>query len=124
TVNIAVVLGALLLLGTAETFADLGSQSLLPLLVPTDALGLANARLQSAHLLVNELIGPPIGAFLFVVGMALPFATDAICFLFCAILVSQISSSTEPAPTEGAGGGSAGTGTTCSGLGASAVDLR
>ena len=93
TVNIAVVLGALLLLGTAETFADLGSQSLLPRLVPSESLGLANARLQSAHLLVNELIGPPIGAFLFVVGMAIPFATDAVCFLFGAILVSRISSS-------------------------------
>ncbi|HTK43787.1 MAG TPA: MFS transporter [Patescibacteria group bacterium] len=93
TVSIAVVLAALLLLGTAETFADLGSQSLLPRLVPSEALGLANARLQSAHLLVNELIGPPIGAFLFVVGMAIPFATDAICFLFGAILVSRISAS-------------------------------
>jgi MFS-type transporter involved in bile tolerance (Atg22 family) len=123
TVNIAVVLGALLLLGTAETFADLGSQSLLPRLVPNDALGLANARLQSAHLLVNELIGPPIGAFLFVVGMALPFATDAICFLFGAILVSRISSSTAPARTEGAAGGSAATGSTATGLAAVWHDL-
>ena len=123
TVNIAVVLGALLLLGTAETFADLGSQSLLPRLVPNDALGLANARLQSAHLLVNELIGPPIGAFLFVVGMALPFATDAICFLFGAILVSRISSSTAPARTEGAAGGPAATGSTATGLAAVWHDL-
>jgi MFS family permease len=123
TVNIAVVLGALLLLGTAETFADLGSQSLLPRLVPNDALGLANARLQSAHLLVNELIGPPIGAFLFVVGMALPFATDAICFLFGAILVSRISSSTAPARTEGPAGGSAATGSTATGLAAVWHDL-
>jgi MFS family permease len=110
TVNIAVVLGALLLLGTAETFADLGSQSLLPRLVPNEALGLANARLQSAHLLVNELIGPPIGAFLFVVGMAIPFATDAICFLFGAILVSRISSSTAPARAEAGALGSTATG--------------
>jgi len=118
TVNIAVVLGALLLLGTAETFADLGSQSLLPRLVPSEALGLANARLQSAHLLVNQLIGPPIGAFLFVLGMAIPFATDAICFLFGAILVSRISSSTTPARTEAAPAGS-----TSSGLAAVWRDL-
>jgi MFS family permease len=123
TVNIAVVLGALLLLGTAETFADLGSQSLLPRLVPNEALGLANARLQSAHLLVNELIGPPIGAFLFVVGMALPFATDAICFLFGAILVSRISSSTAPARTEWPARGSAATGSTATGLAAVWHDL-
>jgi MFS family permease len=101
TVSIAVVLAALLAIGTAETFADLGSQSLLPRLVPSESLGLANARLQSAHLLVNELIGPPIGAFLFVVGMALPFATDAICFAFGAMLVSRITTSTVPARTDG-----------------------
>jgi MFS family permease len=100
TVSIAIVLAALLAIGTAETFADLGSQSLLPRLVPSESLGLANARLQSAHLLVNELIGPPIGAFLFVVGMALPFATDAICFAFGAILVSRITTSAAPARTD------------------------
>jgi MFS family permease len=99
TVGIAVVLAALLVLGTAETFADLGSQSLLPRLVPSESLGLANARLQSAHLLVNQLIGPPIGAFLFVLGMAIPFATDAICFLFGAVLVSRISASATSART-------------------------
>ena len=110
TVNIAVVLGALLLLGTAETFADLGSQSLLPRLVPSEALGLANARLQSAHLLVNELIGPPIGAFLFVVGMAIPFATDAICVLFGAILVSRITTSTASSRSEADAAGSTSTG--------------
>src|SRR5437867_4597361 len=61
SVSIAFVLLALLLLGTAETFADLASTSMLPRLVPRESIGLANARLQSAHLLVNELIGPPIG---------------------------------------------------------------
>jgi MFS family permease len=108
TVSIAVVLAALLLIGTAETFADLGSTSLLPRLVPSESLGLANARLQSAHLLVNELIGPPIGAFLFVVGMAIPFATDAICFAFGAILVSRITTSAAPARTEADEGASTG----------------
>ena len=120
SVSIAVVLGALLLLGTAETFADLGSQSLLPRLVPGEALGLANARLQSAHLLVNELIGPPIGAFLFVVGMAIPFATDALCFLFGAILVSRISTSATPARIEA---GAEGAGATPTGLAAVWHDL-
>jgi MFS family permease len=90
-VSIASVLLALLLLGTAETFADLASTSLLPRLVPRASIGLANARLQSSHLLMNELIGPPIGAFLFVAGMAIPFATDAICFALGALLVQRIA---------------------------------
>ena len=43
--------------------------------------GSANARIQGAMLLTNQLVGPPIGAFLFTIGMALPFATNAACFL-------------------------------------------
>jgi MFS family permease len=97
TVSIAAVLLALLLLGTAETFADLASTSLMPGLVPRESIGLANARLQTAHLLMNQLVGPPIGAFLFVAGMAIPFATDAVCFAFGALLVSRIASSAAPA---------------------------
>jgi MFS family permease len=95
-VGIATVLGALLLLATAETFADLAATSLLPRLVPRESLGVANARLQSSHLLMNQLIGPPIGAFLFVAGMAIPFATDALCFVFGAVLVARISASAMP----------------------------
>lgn len=90
TVNIAVVLGALFVLGSAETFADVGSSSLLPRLVARPDLGIANARLQSAFLLTNQLLTPPIGAFLFVVGMALPFAANAICFALGAVMVSRV----------------------------------
>ena len=104
TIGVPTVLIGLLLLGTAETFADLSSTSLLPRLVPRDSIGLANARLQGGYLLMNQLIGPPIGAFLFVAGMAIPFATDGVCYAMGAVLVSRIASSvagastTEPAP--------------------------
>ena len=43
--NIALVLVALFVLGTAETFADVGGGSLLPRLVRREDLGVANARL-------------------------------------------------------------------------------
>jgi MFS family permease len=89
-VNIPIVLGGLFVLGTAETFADVGTSSLLPRLVPRADLGIANARLQGALLLTNRLVTPPIGAFLFVIGMALPFATDAACFALGAVLVSRV----------------------------------
>jgi len=104
TIGVPIVLLGLLLLGTAETFADLASTSLLPRLVPRESIGLANARLQGGYLLMNQLIGPPIGAFLFVAGMAIPFATDAVCYAMGAVLVSRIASSVagasamEPAP--------------------------
>jgi MFS family permease len=90
TVSIAVVLGVLFILGTAETFADVGSASLLPRLVRREDLGIGNARLQGGFLLTNQLLGPPIGAFLFAAGMALPFATNAACFALGALLVSRI----------------------------------
>jgi predicted MFS family arabinose efflux permease len=89
-VNIAVVLLALFVLGTAETFADGASSTLLPGLVAREDLGVANARMQGAFLLTNQLVAPPIGAFLFVVGMALPFATNAACFALGALLVSRV----------------------------------
>jgi MFS family permease len=94
TVNIAVVLVALFVLGTAETFADAASSTLLPGLVQREDLGVANARMQGAFLLTNQLLTPPIGAFLFAVGMALPFATNAACFALGAVLVSRVVTST------------------------------
>jgi MFS family permease len=106
-VTIPLILAALFVLGTAETFADVGSGSLLPKVVRREDLGIANARLQGAYLLANELAAPPIGAFLFAVGMAIPFAADAVCFVLGALLVSRIaltqgSASGRPRPSIGA----------------------
>ena len=39
---------------------------------------------------MNQLVAPPIGAFLFAIGMALPFATNAACFALGALLVSRV----------------------------------
>jgi MFS family permease len=90
-VNIVLVLVALFILGTAETFADSASSTLVPSLVARDDLGVANARMQGGLLLTNQLLMPPIGAFLFVVGMAVPFAVNAIAFACGAVLVSRIA---------------------------------
>ncbi len=89
-VSIALVLAVLFLLGTAETFADSASSTLLPSLVARRDLGIANARMQGAFLLMNQLVAPPIGAFLFAVGMALPFAANAAAFALGALLISRI----------------------------------
>jgi MFS family permease len=91
TANIAMVLLALFVLGTAEIFADVASGSLPPRLVRREDLGIANARLTGSFLLTNQLLGPPIGAFLFSVGMALPFATNAACFALGAVLVTRVA---------------------------------
>jgi len=97
-VSVPIVLVALVLLGTAETFGDLATTSLLPRLVPRAGLGIANARLQGAYLLPNQLIGPPIGAFMFAGGMALPFIADAVSYVFGAVLISRIAASVAARP--------------------------
>ena len=91
TVNIAMVLITLFALGTAETFADSASSTLIPSLVARADLGIANARMQGAFLLINQLVAPPIGAFLFAVGMALPFAANAAAFALGAVLISRVA---------------------------------
>jgi predicted MFS family arabinose efflux permease len=66
-------------------------------------LGIANARMQGAFLLTNQLLTPPIGAFLFAIGMALPFATNAACFALGAVLVSRVVTGPRSRPGEGSG---------------------
>ncbi len=110
TVSIAIVLAALLVLGAAETFGDVASSSMLPRLVPRAGLGLANARMQGGYILTNQLVGPPIGAFLFVAGMAVPFVADAVCYLLGAVLIARIAASDLIAPNGAADDGAAGEG--------------
>lgn len=103
TVNIGLILLALFVLGTAETFADSASSTLIPGLVAREDLGIANARMNGAFLLTNQLLAPPIGAFLFAVGMALPFAADAACFALGAVLISRVAISARNESGERAG---------------------
>ena len=90
-VSIAVVLVSLFLLGTAEVFADNTTQTLLPMLVRRDDLALANSRLVAGFITVNQLAGPPLGAALFAIGMALPFIGQAILVAAGAWLVARVA---------------------------------
>jgi MFS family permease len=91
TVSILLVLVALFLMSTAETFADIAEGSLLPRIVPREHLTTANARMNGAFLAMNQLIAPPIGAFLFVAGAAIPFTVDAVCFVLGTVLISRLA---------------------------------
>ena len=90
TVSVAVVLAALFALGTAEVFADTTSSTLLPMLVDRRDLAVANARLQTGFLTVNQMAGPPVGAALFAAGTASPFVLHAVLVTFGALLVSRL----------------------------------
>jgi MFS family permease len=89
--SLPLVLVAMFLLGSAETFGDNAASTLVATAVPKEGLGVANSRLFGTAILANQLAGPPIGAFLFGVGMAVPFGVNALCFLLAAVLISRIS---------------------------------
>lgn len=92
-VNITVVLVTMLLYGVAEVFADTTTSTLLPMLVQKADLGTGNQRLQAGFLTCNQLVGPPVGAFLFAAGAAWPFVVQVVCVLLAVLLVSRIAAS-------------------------------
>ncbi len=90
-VDIGVILVTMFALGVAEVFADTTSSTLTPMLVEKADLGIANARLQAGFLTANQLVGPPIGAFLFAAGMVWPFVVQFVCLLLGVMLVARIA---------------------------------
>lgn len=98
TLGIAVVYVATFLLGTAETLADNAASSLVADTVPAPALGIANARLVGSLLVTNQMVGPPVGAFLFGVGRVHPFAAYVVCMAAGVVLVSRLPRRTAGGP--------------------------
>jgi MFS family permease len=101
-VDVAVVLAALFLFGVTETFGDTTSTTLLPMLVGQRDLGIANSRAMTGIVVWNQLAGPPVGAALFAVGMALPFVSEGVCVLAGMLLITRVR-----LPVHGARGRSA-----------------
>jgi len=91
TVAISVVLVVLFVLGTAETFADTTSSTLLPMVVAKGDLGVGNARLMTGFVTLNQLAGPPIGAALFAIGTVAPFVVQAVCMAVSAVLAARVA---------------------------------
>jgi MFS family permease len=88
--TLAVVYLALFLLGTAETFADNAKTVAIAVVVPRAGLGRANARLYGSGIVGNQLAGPPLGALLFGLGMAWPFALNVLLLLAGVVLLVPI----------------------------------
>jgi len=91
TVSLPIIFVATFLIGTAETFADNAASALVATRVPREHLGIANARLTGTAIMTNQLAGPPIGALLFGLGMAIPFGVDAIAALSGAVLIARMA---------------------------------
>lgn len=89
-VGVPAILVALFALGIAEVFADNTAATLPPMLVLTDDLTTANARLTLGFMTLNQLVGPPIGAALFVAAMWLPFAAQAVAMVAGVVLIARV----------------------------------
>ena len=99
TVNIWLVLVVLFVMGTFEAFADTAGPALLPMLIDKEDLGLANSKLLVGYVTFNELIGPPIGAFLFAAGMVWPFVGQMILLVCGASVLARIALPASPTRT-------------------------
>lgn len=101
TITVGAALLALGLLATVEVFADNTTATLAPMLVHRDDLALANSRLQTGLITLNQLAGPPIGAALFAAGRTWPFVTQVVLVVAGLLLVSRV---VLPAPGLGRAG--------------------
>ncbi|GAA0932837.1 MFS transporter [Virgisporangium aurantiacum] len=91
TISVGIALAAIGLLATAEVFADNSAQTLTPTLVHRDDLSVANARIQTGLITMNQLAGPPIGAALFAAGRAWPFVAQAVLVAAGVVLVARVT---------------------------------
>lgn len=94
--TIPLLAAAVCCLGLLEVLSDMSGQSLVPGLVGRDRLEAANSRLQATELLANQLVGTPVGAFLFAWLAAFPFGLDAAGFLASSLLIATLPGSYRP----------------------------
>jgi MFS family permease len=90
-VSVGVVLAVLFVLGTADAFANNASGAILPMVVAKRDLGVANARFTFGWVGLNQLAGPPIGAALFAIGAAWPFAGETLCVSAGLLLFTRVA---------------------------------
>lgn len=90
SIGVPAIFAALFALGVAEVFADNTANTLAPMLVETSDLTTANARLTLGFVTLNHLVGPPIGAALFALGMWVPFGSEAVIMAAGAVLISRV----------------------------------
>lgn len=80
-----------LVIGAGEVLVDSATQAAIPMVAPSGQLEQANSRIIAVEILTNEVVGAPLGAWLFALSAAIPFGLDAVTFLGGAALVAAIS---------------------------------
>jgi hypothetical protein len=87
------------LLASAEAVVDSSSVAMVPAAVGRDDLERAVGRLGSTQLAMNDLVGPPLGGFLFGAAIAVPFGLDALSFALAALVMAFMTGSYRPTPS-------------------------
>jgi MFS family permease len=95
-VSIWAVFAVAALLASAEAVVDSSSTAMVPAAVDSADLERAVGRLGSTQLAMNDLVGPPIGGFLFGVAMAVPFGLDAASFALAAVVMAFMTGDYRP----------------------------
>ncbi|GIJ80247.1 Fucose permease [Micromonospora phaseoli] len=101
--TITLVVVAAFLLGVGETVRDTAAQTAVPRLVPDAQLEKANGRLVAGEIVGNEFVGPPVGALLFVLGAAIPFAVNGATLALAVMLVLSLPLTLASRPSAAAG---------------------
>lgn len=87
---------AAMVVGVAEVFRDNAAQTMLPALVPHDRLEAANGRLWSVEIVANQLLGPPMAAWLVATATGLPFLLNGVLYLVAVALVLGVQGRFRP----------------------------
>ncbi|MEM8633314.1 MAG: MFS transporter [Pseudomonadota bacterium] len=96
-----VLLACAVVIGTAEVFRDTAAQTIVPAIVEAPRLERANARMVSAELIGNALIGPALGSVLIAAAIWLPLAANAVLFVLAFGLLRGLQGRFTPLPRAG-----------------------
>ena len=96
--TLAIILAAALLLGAAETLADTGLTSTVPLVVDPHQRPRANARIEATINLANQMAGPPLAGLL--AGLTLALATGTSAVLYALTLAGLAVMTLRRTPTD------------------------
>jgi MFS family permease len=86
--SLALAYAVAFVLGAMESVFDVTAGTMVPSLVTPDQLDIANGRLFASELVAENFAAPPLGALLFGLALAAPFAADATTFAVSAIVLA------------------------------------
>lgn len=100
--NIWHLLVVLVVVGCCEVFFDMTAQAFLPSIVEESQLTRANGLLYAVEVVANSFVGLPLGAWLFVAAVGVPFGINGASFALAAVLIASITPrATAPARPDG-----------------------